>query len=155
VLTQLGKPMADLPVSEPVLATEPPRLDLFMTVIRVAAWQKTVQWYIDTLGLSLVLLDEEHEFALLSAGSGRLGIQGVKQARSRVGPAPLRLVFQVQDLDGERQRLIDRGASVGPPIENHDERYREVRLQDPEGHSLRLFAWTDSTRGNVFGRHGR
>ena len=147
--------MADLPEPEPLAATEPPRLDLFMTVIRVASWQTTVRWYIDTLGLIPILLDAQQEFALLSAGSGRLGVQGVKEARSVTGPARVRLVFQVRDLALERQRLIEKGVAVGAPVENHDEGYCEVRLQDPEGHSLRLFAWTDPSRENAFARRSR
>ncbi len=123
-----------------------------MTVIRVANWQTTVRWYIDTLGLSPILLDSPHEFALLAAGNGRVGLQGVKDARSLAGPGKVRLVFQVADLDRERQRLIDRGVAVGAPVENHEEGYREVRIQDPEGHGLRLFAWTDPARGDPFAR---
>src|SRR5207253_6006359 len=128
---------------EPLAATEPPRLDLFMTVIRVASWPTTVRWYIDTLGLVPVLLDAQHEFALLSAGNGRLGVQGVKEARATTGSGKVRLVFQVPDLDRERQWLIERGVAVGAPVENLDEGYREVRLKDPEGYSVRLFAWID------------
>jgi predicted enzyme related to lactoylglutathione lyase len=144
--------MSDIPEPEPLATTGPPHLDLFMTVIRVAHWQTTVRWYIDTLGLTPILLDSPHEFALLSAGNGRVGLQGVKGARSLAGPGKIRLVFQVSDLDRERQRLIDRGVEVGAPVENHEEGYREVRLQDPEGHSLRLFAWTDPARGDPFAR---
>ena len=55
----------------------------------------------------------------------------------------MRLVFQVADLDRERRRLIDNGVAVGEPIENHAEGYREIRFQDPEGYSLRFFAWND------------
>ncbi len=133
----------------PFAVPEPPRIDLFMTVIRVTRWQTTVRWYIDALGLAPLLLDAAHEFALLSAGSGRVGLQGVKDAlaptRNRV-----RLVFQVADLDRERQRLIDHGVNVGEPIENRDEGYREIRFQDPEGYSLRFFAWNDPGRAGSF-----
>jgi catechol 2,3-dioxygenase-like lactoylglutathione lyase family enzyme len=144
--------MVDFSEHEPIPAVERPRLDLFMTVIRVASWQTTVRWYIDTLGLSPVLMDAQHEFALLSAGSGRLGVQGTKEARFTSGPGKVRLVFQVNDLDGERRRLIEQGVAVGDLVENHEEGYREVRLQDPEGHSLRLFAWVDPARAHPFAR---
>jgi catechol 2,3-dioxygenase-like lactoylglutathione lyase family enzyme len=145
--------MTDPPDPAPIAVTEPPRIDLFMTVIRVAKWQTTVRWYIDTLGLAPVLLDAAHEFALLSAGGGRLGLQGVKEAQAASGRGKVRLVFQVRDLDRESQRLIDEGVPVGEPIENQDEGYREIRFQDPEGYSLRIFAWNDSVRANAFGRH--
>jgi hypothetical protein len=62
----------------------------------------------------------------------------------------VRLVFQVAELDRERRRLIDHGVEVGEPIENHDEGYREIRFQDPEGYSLRLFAWNDPERAGAF-----
>jgi predicted enzyme related to lactoylglutathione lyase len=153
--SQWGDPMADQPGREPLATTEPARLDLFMTVIRVARWQSTVRWYINQLGLAPILLDSQHEFALLAAGSGRLGVQGFKEARAAAGPGKVRLVFQVRDLDAERQRLIEQGIAVGAPIENPAEGYREVRLQDPEGYSLRLFAWTDPARGNSFGPEHR
>ncbi len=135
--------MSDISEPGPLEATGPPHLELFMTVIRVVHWQTTVQWYINTLGLTPILLDSPHEFALFSAGHGRVGLQGVKEARGLAGPGKVRLVFQVPDLDRERERLIDHGVAVGAPVENPEEGYREVRLQDPEGHSLRLFAWTD------------
>jgi predicted enzyme related to lactoylglutathione lyase len=145
--------MADPSKPESLAATEPSRLDLFMTVIRVADWSRIVAWYTQTLGLVPVLLDAEQEFALLSAGHGRLGVQGVKAARLIAGPSKLRLVFQVPDLDRERHRLIEHGVAIGPPIENREEGYREVRLQDPEGNSVRLFAWVDPTRGSRFAHH--
>ena len=139
----------------PSAAPEPPRIELFMTVIRAARWQTTVRWYIDTLGLPPLLLDAAHEFALLSAGGGRVALQGVKEEHLAPARNRVRLVFQVSDLDRERRRLIDHGVAVGEPIENHEEGYREIRFQDPEGYSLRFFAWNDPTRAVTFARWGR
>ena len=136
----------------PFAAPEPPRIDLFMTVIRVARWQTTVRWYIDTLGLRPLLLDPDHEFALLSAGGGRVALQGVKEPQIASSRGRVRLVFQVADLDRERRRLIESGIAVGEPIENQAEGYREIRFQDPEGFSLRLFAWSDPARVGAFAR---
>jgi predicted enzyme related to lactoylglutathione lyase len=150
---QAVPPMADRPEPDPLAVSEPPRLDLFMTVIRVAQWPTTVRWYIETLGLTPILLDSSHEFALLAAGSGRLGVQGVKAAAYAAGSGRVRLVFQVPDLDRERARLTALGVTVGATIENAEEGYRELRLQDPEGYSLRLFAWTNPQRSGSFGGH--
>jgi predicted enzyme related to lactoylglutathione lyase len=143
--------MTDPAEPVPFAAPEPPRIELFMTVIRVARWQPTVRWYIDVLGLAPLLVDAVHEFALLSAGGGRVGLQGVKDAQIASSRARVRLVFQVADLDRERRRLMDSGLDVGEPIENVDEGYREIRFQDPEGYSLRLFAWDDPKRARSFG----
>ena len=138
--------------TEPEAAHRPPRIELFMTVIRVARWPSTVRWYIDVLGLAPLLLDEANEFALLSAGGGRVGLQGVREAQMAPARNRARLVFQVEDLDRERRRLLDSGIDVGEPIENRDEGYREVRFQDPEGYSLRFFAWDDPARAVTFAR---
>ncbi len=144
--------MIDPTEPAPSAAPRPPRIELFMTVIRVTRWTSTVRWYIDVLGLAPVLLDEAHEFALLSAGGGRVGLQGVKEAQMAPARNRVRLVFQVEDLDRERQRLLNAGLDVGEPIENHDEGYREIRFQDPEGYSLRFFAWDDPARAVAFAR---
>lgn len=144
--------MTDPAEPVPFPGPEPPRIDLFMTVIRVVRWQTTVRWYIDTLGLSPLLLDSSHEFALLSAGGGRVGLQGVKDAQMTPSRNRVRLVFQVSDLDSERRRLMDGGIDVGEPIENAAEGYREIRFQDPEGYSLRFFAWNDPARAVAFAR---
>ena len=144
--------MADVPEPEPLASTEPPFLDLFMTVVRVAEWSKIVHWYIDTLRLVPVLLDAEHEFALVAAGQGRIGLQGVKGPRELIVPSKVRLVFQVRDVDFERRRLIDLGIDVTLPSDNREEGYREIRLHDPDGNSLTLFAWTDATRARRRGK---
>ena len=61
-------------------------------------------------------------------------------------PSKVRLVFQVRDVDLERQRLIELGVEVGVPFDNREEGYREIRLHDPDGNSLTLFAWIDPAR---------
>jgi predicted enzyme related to lactoylglutathione lyase len=138
--------MADLYEPEPLAPTEPPFLDLFMTVVRVADWPRIVRWYIDTLRLVPVLMDPEHEFAFLAAGQGRLGLQGVKGSREPSVPSKVRLVFEVRDVDLERRRLVELGVTVSEPSDNREEGYREVRLHDPDGNSLTLFAWIDAKR---------
>ena len=64
--------MVDFSEDESLPAIAPSRLDLFMTVIRVASWPTTVRWYIDTLGLPPIVMDAQHEFALLFVGQCRI-----------------------------------------------------------------------------------
>ena len=70
--------MAEDLEAEPLAAAEPPLIDLFMTVVKVADWWTVVRWYTDTLGLATVLVDRQNEFALLAAGQSRVGLQGMK-----------------------------------------------------------------------------
>jgi len=107
---------------------------------------------VETLGLLTVLTDAEHKFALLAAGNGRLAIQEESAPKAADAPDGARLVFLVPDIDGERGRLIGRGAEVSAPIENAIEGYREIRLHDPDGTPLTLFSWTGPAQGRRFGR---
>jgi predicted enzyme related to lactoylglutathione lyase len=152
---QSGELMAELPKPTAIAPIDSNGLDLFMTVVKITNWSTIVRWYTDTLGLVPVLLDAEHEFAFLAAGNGRLGLQGTKAARAAGERSKVRLVFQVRDVDAERLRLIERGVEVGVPIDNKKEGYREVRLHDPVGNTLTLFAWIDSERENAFARNRR
>ncbi|MHB1557450.1 MAG: VOC family protein [Isosphaeraceae bacterium] len=142
--------MSDPADPAPAAAAVPSRIELFMTVIRVVRWQTTLRWYVDSLGLAPLLVDTAHEFALLGAGGGRVGLQGVKEPQMSTSRARVRLVFQVADVDDERRRLIERGIDVAEPVVNPAEGYREIRFQDPEGYSLRFFAWDDLAKAGVF-----
>jgi catechol 2,3-dioxygenase-like lactoylglutathione lyase family enzyme len=143
--------MIQHPEFTPAPTTEVPGPDLFMTVIRVADWPKTLDWYVETLGLLAILTDVERQFALLAAGNGRLALQGGLAPEEPILPGRVRLVFQVPDVDRERQRLIGRGLEIGPPVENAREGYREIRLHDPEGTPLTLFSWIEPARGRRSG----
>jgi catechol 2,3-dioxygenase-like lactoylglutathione lyase family enzyme len=124
------------------MANDATGLELFLTEIKVSDWAGTVRWYVETLGMRLLLEDPDHQYAMLGAGRGRLALKG--------GSPPgldrdlVRLIVQVEDLEAEQQRLIGRGVSLAPPVDNPDEGYREVRLHDPEGTPIRLFSWIPS-----------
>ena len=147
--------MAEDPDAELLAPSEPPLIDLFMTVVKVANWWTVVRWYTDTLGLAAVLLDRQNEFALLAAGQSRVGLQGMKGAHELARSSKVRLVFQVRDVDVERQRLVALGLDVTMPHDNGQEGYREIRLRDPDGNRLTLFAWTDPARSHRLGSNGQ
>ena len=144
--------MSDLVEPETLAASGNGRLELFMTVVRVTDWSTIVPWYINTLGMVPVLIDAEHEFALLAAGDGRLGFKGLKSNLTAHERTKVRFVFQVDDVDRERQRLAARGVVVSTPFDNREEGFREVRLHDPEGNSLTMFAWIDPSHEGRFSR---
>ncbi len=118
--------------------------DLFLIEIRTADWPHAVAWYRAMLGLEIVLDDPAHQFALFSAGPGRIALKG--GSTSAWGREAVRLTFLVPDVDAERARLAAAGVDVGEPIDNPAEGYREVRLHDPDGTPISLFAWTGSPR---------
>ena len=113
--------------------------ELFMTELHVADWPGTVAWYVDTLGLRLLRKDDERQFALLAAGSGRLALKGID---AQEGPVVgVRLVFVVTDVDAEYERFRSLDVEASPPADHPREPYRETRLNDPEGTPITLFAW--------------
>lgn len=120
-------------------------MKLFMAEICVADFDRSLAWYRDTLGLPVVLDDSPKRFALLDAGAARIAL---KERRDGGLGADVRLVFEVEDLDREHQRLSDLGESPGPISENRAERYREFRLTDPDGTPIMVFAWFREASGS-------
>ncbi|WP_169976796.1 VOC family protein [Tautonia rosea] len=116
-------------------------MTLFMTELHVVDPESMARWYAEVLGLRIVLRDFPKGFVLLEApGGGRLALK-----RSERGGSGCRLVFQVEDPDAERVRLQALAISVSEASDNTEESYREVRLTDPEGTPITLFAWSGRT----------
>ncbi|MEW4567628.1 VOC family protein [Tautonia sp. JC769] len=113
-------------------------MTLFMTELHVVDPERLAGWYAEVLGLRVVLQDAPKGFVLLEAlGGGRLALK-----RSDERGRGCRLVFQVEDPDAERVRLEALGEAVSEASDNTEEQYREVRLSDPEGTPITLFAWS-------------
>jgi hypothetical protein len=110
-----------------------------MAEVRVADFGRSLRWYQDTLGLSAVLLDEPNRFALLEAGATGVAL---KEGNGFEPGSNVRLLFVVEDLDGEHERLSALGVGPGPIRENPSEMYREFRVSDPDGTPVTLFAWS-------------
>ena len=90
-------------------------------------------WYVETLGMHLVLDDPEHQYALLEAGGGRLALEGVRLAWNRSG-RQVRLVFQVPDVEAERVRLMAQGVGdVSPPCRRPERGLSRGPARRPRG----------------------
>lgn len=97
-----------------------------------------MDWYRDALGLKVLVRVLDDEYALLEAGDTRLAILG----RAAAGEASGRwsLGFEVSDVVVARERLLGMAMTVGEPT-IHPEGFHELRVVDPDGNRLRLFAW--------------
>ena len=116
---------------------------LFSVELRTPHWGRLVAWYREALGLRVLVRVIDDEYALLQAGDTRLAIMG----RAAPGEASGRwsLGFEVADLDAAYDRLRTMAASVAAPTEN-PEGFRELRVADPDGNRIRLFAWAEDRR---------
>ncbi|GAC1464021.1 MAG: hypothetical protein NVSMB9_02210 [Isosphaeraceae bacterium] len=122
-------------MSDPSCSLRP---ELYLTEIEVSRWSIVVRWYVEILGLRLSLQEDASGYALLEAGAGRLALKR-RGSPAENPPGQVRLLFQVEDVDTERIRLLAQGVPVSEPVDNVRESYREVRLTDPEGTPLILF----------------
>jgi predicted enzyme related to lactoylglutathione lyase len=115
-------------------------MQLFMIQLRASDWRHLRAWYRDVLGLNVLMEDVAGGFALLDAGPTKLAIKARREGET-VLPSDSALVFQVEDLDGERRRLARLGVVAGEIVENRAEGFRECGITDPQGNSITLFAW--------------
>ncbi|HEX3998024.1 MAG TPA: VOC family protein [Pirellulales bacterium] len=114
------------------------RPGLYCVELRTARWEASVRWYREALGLRVMVRVVEDGYALLEAGDTRLALI----SRHHPGPASPRwsLGFEVDDLDGAIEQLERAGSQVSRP-ECDPEGFREVVTFDPDGNTIRLFAW--------------
>ena len=117
----------------------------------VTRFEETFAFYRDVLGLALAWGDSKGNFASLTApgGSGvslfrrdlmaqavgTSGLPAASAAQDRVA-----LVFAVDGLDREAQRLAAKGvALLAPPRDMADWGIRVAHLRDPDGNLIELF----------------
>jgi lactoylglutathione lyase len=118
-------------------------------VLTVPDFDEGVAFYRDGLGFEQLAdwTGEDGRVILLDAGRATIELFDERQAESvdrieagRRLSGAVRLAFEVDDLDGARQRLLDAGASaegepVVPPWGG-----RNARLRTPDGMQLTLFS---------------
>jgi predicted enzyme related to lactoylglutathione lyase len=104
--------------------------------IRVSNWPVAMAWYKDLLGLEVVQLVEEDQFALLRAGSAQLALKG-GEAR----PGTVQITFEVEELEKAVNELQALGVPLDSPLQSSPEGYRDVILSDPDGYRVCLFDW--------------
>jgi predicted enzyme related to lactoylglutathione lyase len=114
------------------------RPGLYCVELRTDRWEEAVKWYRETLGLRVLVRVPEDGYALFEAGETRLSLL----ARRTAGEASPRwsLGFEVIDLDSVSKRLLIAGSPVTRPRDNA-EGFQEIITSDPDGNTIRLFAW--------------
>ncbi len=114
------------------------RPSLYCVELRTPQWERAVEWYREALGLRALVRVVEDGYALFEAGETRLALL----ARKNPGEQSPRwsLGFEVENLDLVARRLLEAGSQVTRPRSNA-EGFQEIITTDPDGNSIRLFAW--------------
>lgn len=120
-----------------VSAAPPDRPELFCVELRTSRWAELVEWYRSVLGLRVLVRVVDDGYALLEAGATRLALLGRPAAAAASGRWSLG--FEVADLEEVGRRLEAAGVAV--TVAPHPEGFRELVVQDPDGNTIRLFAW--------------
>jgi catechol 2,3-dioxygenase-like lactoylglutathione lyase family enzyme len=114
------------------------RPSLYSVELRTTRWPQMVEWYRSVLGLRVLVRVVDDGYALIEAGETRLALisrdsNGEPSGRWSLG-------FEVYDLDQAAARLEASGSPFSHP-RRHAEGFQEVVTNDPDGNSIRLFAW--------------
>ena len=111
---------------------------LYCVELRTADWDRSVLWYREALGLTVLVRVIDDGYALLAAGETRLALL----ARTTPGEPSKRisLAFEVNDLPQIVSRLEQAGSSISR-VKTDAEGLREVTTTDPDGNRIRLFCW--------------
>jgi catechol 2,3-dioxygenase-like lactoylglutathione lyase family enzyme len=109
------------------------------TILYCRAWQATVAFYRDRLGLPITFESDWFvEFAL--APGARLSIADERRATIKSsGGAGITLTFQVEDARAVREALVTAGLEPGP-LKEHGWGAWVFYLRDPEGHRLEVWS---------------
>jgi predicted enzyme related to lactoylglutathione lyase len=116
------------------------RPSLYSVELRTSHWQEMVDWYRSALGLRVLVRVVDDGYALIEAGETRLALI----ARDTNGEPNPRwsLGFEVYDLEQVAARLESAGSGFSQP-RRHAEGFQEIMTTDPDGNSIRLFAWPE------------
>jgi predicted enzyme related to lactoylglutathione lyase len=116
---------------------------LDLVTIQVRDWPKALAWYRDVLGLTIVAIEESHQFCLLGTGENGalLGLasdhpeQAASTLENRLAPG-----FRCSDVAETLRRLQDAGVQVDSDVDGGDG-YWLGRLWDPEGNRIHLYSY--------------
>ena len=119
---------------------------LLHTRMRVSDMDQTIRFYREVLGLEVMerkVSPRGSHLAFLKVPNSEELIELCSFPAS--GPVTVQedlvhLAFEVDNLEHAIQRLHDFGAEVSSPAGNA-EGFQEVLTTDPDGNSIRLFAW--------------
>ncbi|HQR43436.1 MAG TPA: hypothetical protein PLX97_12145 [Gemmatales bacterium] len=108
---------------------------LAIVELRFRHWATAVQWFQQHLQLGTVLEHADQQYALLEAGSIRLGIKGDAEA---IITRQVLLQWEVEDVVAWQEAA---SITIVKPLKISSEGYRRIIIEGPEGMPILLFDW--------------
>jgi predicted enzyme related to lactoylglutathione lyase len=116
------------------------RPSLYSVELRTGRWAEMVEWYRSVLGLRVLVRVVDDGYALIEAGETRLALVSRDSVDEPSGRWSLG--FEVFDLEQTAARFEAAGSHYSQP-RRHDEGFQEIVTSDPDGNSIRVFAWPE------------
>ncbi|UUO06540.1 VOC family protein [Blastopirellula sp. J2-11] len=111
--------------------------ELFAVEIRTARFESMLDWYRDVLRLQVGVRQTAEGYALLCGEGFRIALLARDDATS--GQAIVSLAIEVDNFDIWREYLNSK--SIALIAQESPEGFRELKLNDPDGNQVKLFAW--------------
>lgn len=117
-------------------------MKLYAVRIFTTDWDRSVDFYQETVGLPLVFADQEFAWAEFDLGGAKLGIEGMEPGAPQVDQLVGRFVgvsIVVDDIDAAYTQLAGNGVQFTTPPERQPWGGTLAHFKDPDGNVLTLF----------------
>lgn len=106
--------------------------------IKVTELDRSIRWYQDVLGFTLLYRVEEIAWCELATETKGVNI-GLSQVERAGGPGGAILTFGVTDIDAARQQLASRNVRFDGPTQTIPGMVRLATFYDPDGNALMFY----------------
>lgn len=117
-------------------------MKLYAVRIFTTDWDRSVDFYQETVGWPLVFADQEFAWAEFDLGGAKLGVEGMEPGDARADELVGRFVgvsIVVDDLDAVYAQLSEQGVEFTSPPERQPWGGTLAHFKDPDGNVLTLF----------------
>lgn len=113
------------------------KAELFAVEIRTPRFDAMLAWYRNVLQMKVGIRQQEEGYALLVGEGYRIALLSRDDATA--GQTIVSLAIEVDDFNEWREYL--NGKSIPLVAQGNPEGFRELKLSDPDGNRVKLFAW--------------
>jgi len=116
-------------------------MKLYAVRIFTVDWDRSVDFYQETVGLPLVFADQEFAWAEFDLGGAKLGIEGLEAGAAHLDELVGRFVgvsLAVDDIDAAYAQLLDKGVEFTMPPQRQPWGGTLAHFKDPDGNVMTL-----------------